>query len=100
MANASIADLTIRGDRGTFKLRDIITDADEYHFNISADVGWGSVHGVAELIMEHLAPKFGVRQTGTEEAGGRSDAVLCVFFAPEIPEDRFEEYSAFLGQSH
>jgi hypothetical protein len=71
---------------------------DDSSFNISADVGWGSIHGVAELIMEHLAPMFGVTQTGASEEGGHSDAVLSVTFEPAIPDDRWAEFSEYLGQ--
>lgn len=94
----NIGDLVVEGDRGTFKISNIITSHDDASFNISADVGWGSIHGVAGLILDHLAPLFGVTQTGAYEEGGRSDAVLTVTFEPAIPDTRWNEYSEFLGQ--
>lgn len=94
----SIGDVKVKGDRATYKIKDVIDCVDDASFNIAEDVGYGSINNIAALIMDQLNLRFGVRMTICQESDSREGG-LFVEFEPSIPEERYSEYETFLGQA-
>ena len=92
----SIGDIEVRGDCGTFKIKDIFRSVNRQALTIRADVGYASIDKVAAVIMDQLNLRFNVKTINSYEAdAGRG---LFVEFEPAITDARWEEFRTFLGQ--
>lgn len=91
-----LADYNVRGDRATFKVRDAVSQADEYGFRLAEDVGWCSIMAIAKVIMLHITRVFGVTAARMTESGSREGGLITEFNR-ELTEDETTKLAAFLG---
>lgn len=88
-----IANATVKGDRATFKVKDAVSQSDEYGFRLAEDVGWCSIVAIAKVIMLHVTRVFGV-------TCGRSyeyEHGWIMEFDRELTPDETAKLTAFLG---
>lgn len=91
----SIGDIEVRGDCGTFKIKDIFRGLSRETLIIAGAVGYGSIDKITAVIMDQLNLRFNVKTINSYEAptGG-----LFVEFEPAITDARWDEFCTFLGQ--
>ena len=91
-----IAKATVKGDRATFKVKNIVGGVHECGFHVAEDVGYGSAETIAKVIMLHVTRVFGFTARSISESPSREGGV-DVELNRELTEDEALKLETFLG---